>query len=133
MSLYEFSLNSSEKTQMIEITERVREILEASRVTDGSLKIFIPHTTAGVTINENADPTVCGDMVRYFNELVAHKPYFRHAEGNSDAHIKASLVGSSTEVFVSKGRMILGTWQGIYFFEFDGPRNRRVYVKTLQD
>jgi secondary thiamine-phosphate synthase enzyme len=132
VSLYEFSLNSSEKTQMIEITERVQEILEVSRVVDGSLKIFIPHTTAGVTINENADPDVCGDMVRYFNELVGHKPYFRHAEGNSDAHIKASMIGSSVEVFVSKGRMILGTWQGIYFFEFDGPRNRRVYVKTLQ-
>ena len=90
--------------------------------------IFVPHTTAGVTINENADPDVGRDMESFSNELIPQNKRFRHSEGNSDAHIKASFYGSSVQVIVSNGKMWLGTWQGIYFCEFDGPRDRKVYV-----
>ena len=95
---------------------------------DGILTVFVPHTTAGVTINENADPDVASDMTWFFDELVPNSPRFRHAEGNSDAHVKATLTGSSVQAIVRDGRLWLGTWQGIYFCEFDGPRSRTVRV-----
>src|SRR6185369_15085091 len=95
---------------------------------DGTLTVFVPHTTAGVTINENADPDVARDMEWFSDELIPRNRNFRHGEGNSDAHIKASFFGSSVQVIVRGGKLWLGTWQGIYFCEFDGPRNRKVFL-----
>lgn len=126
-----FTVKTLRRSQMVDITERVAAEVAASGVTDGVAHVFVPHTTCGVTINEAADPTVAADIVMMLDELVprAH-PGYRHYEGNSDAHIKASLLGSSAAVFVEGGRMQLGTWQGIFLGEFDGPRTRRVIVRV---
>lgn len=113
------------------ITELVRKSLEKSGVTEGICVVFCPHTTAGVTINENADPDVVHDLLLGLSGALPDRPGFRHAEGNSAAHLKASCVGSSVTVIVKDGRLVLGTWQGIYFCEFDGPRNRSFYVKII--
>jgi secondary thiamine-phosphate synthase enzyme len=118
---------------MIDITVPVRELLRKSGITRGLCHLFVLHTTAGLTINEGADPAVQRDMVSFLNRLVPQDHYFTHAEGNSDAHIKSSLMGSSLTVPVEEGKLILGTWQAIYFCEFDGPRERRVTVKVVSD
>jgi len=101
-------------------------------VKDGICFIYIPHTTAAVTINENADPSVSRDMIMALNKIVPFKDGYQHLEGNSPAHIKASLIGPSVAVFVQSGRLVLGTWQGIFFCEFDGPRSRQVYVNVMK-
>lgn len=121
-------LESRRRTELLPITRQIAEQVKHQGWQDGVLTIFVPHTTAGVTINENADPDVVRDMVRFVDQLVPNQPDFRHAEGNSDAHIKASLFGSSVQVVVRAGALWLGTWQGIYFCEFDGPRNRTVQL-----
>ena len=124
------SIRTSRRNDMIDITAQVAQVLDASGVTDGLAVIHIPHTTAGVTINENADPDVVHDILLTLEQLVpAHRSGYRHGEGNSDAHVKALMVGSSVTIPVENGRMALGTWQGIYFCEFDGPRNRRFFVQ----
>ena len=105
--------------------------MKKTGVKDGICIIFIPHTTAGVTINENADPSVIHDILMELNKIVPFKDPYHHTEGNSPAHIKTSLVGCSEIVFVESGRLVLGTWQGIFFCEFDGPRNRKVHVKVV--
>ncbi|WP_438431374.1 secondary thiamine-phosphate synthase enzyme YjbQ [Gorillibacterium sp. sgz500922] len=128
--LYEYSLKT-EKEGFTEITSRVRQALSASGVRDGLCVIYCPHTTAGITINENADPDVVRDMLLGLAKAFPDRSEFRHAEGNSAAHLKSSCVGSSVNVIVHEGRLILGTWQGIYFCEFDGPRSRKVYVKVI--
>jgi secondary thiamine-phosphate synthase enzyme len=116
----------------VEITRRVQEILAEGGIDEGVVVVFVPHTTAGITINENADPNVVRDFLADLDRLIPYQqPYYRHMEGNSAAHLKASLMGSSVSVIVEKGRLSLGTWQGIYLCEFDGPRNRRVLVKLL--
>ncbi len=107
---------------------RVREAVRASGVENGLCTVFVPHTTAGVTINENADPDVAADILAFLAEMVPRNWRFRHAEGNSDAHLKASLMGASVQVPVAGGRLSLGTWQGLYLAEFDGPRTRKVHV-----
>ena len=127
-----FEVRTSSQTELIDITRSVQEVLKKTGVEDGICIIFIPHTTAAVTINENADPSVVQDIVMELNKIIPFKDQYRHMEGNSPAHIKASLVGCSQIVFIESGKLVLGTWQGIFFCEFDGPRNRKVYVKMVK-
>ncbi len=127
-----FSVKTSERTEMIDITGRVQQALAEQDLQDGIVLVFVPHTTAGITINENADPDVERDMLKEMNKVIPFEDNYRHAEGNSAAHIKASLFGSSVQVIVKDGRMQLGTWQGIFFCEFDGPRQRKVWISTLK-
>ncbi|MFA7404989.1 MAG: secondary thiamine-phosphate synthase enzyme YjbQ [Pelobacteraceae bacterium] len=128
MSTAEIRVSTLRRTQFVSITSEIAEVISNNSWQDGVLTIFVPHTTAGVTINENADPDVARDMESFSNELVPQSDRFHHSEGNSDAHIKASFYGSSVQVIIRKGKMWLGTWQGIYFCEFDGPRERSVYL-----
>ena len=123
-----FSVRTGSRTELIDVTSRVEEAVRKSGVEDGLCCVYVPHTTAGVTINENADPSVRRDMLMELNKMVPLDDNYTHTEGNSAAHIKASLVGSSVSVPLQGGRLALGTWQGIYFCEFDGPRSRRVVV-----
>jgi secondary thiamine-phosphate synthase enzyme len=116
---------------MVDITRFAREALAKSQVRDGLLVVFVPHTTAGVTINENADPDVQRDLLLGLSLAFPDRPEFRHSEGNSFAHLRATAVGSSVTVLVEDGALVLGTWQGIYFCEFDGPRSRKFYVKVV--
>ena len=124
------SVKTGSRIDMVDITSLVSGEVSKSGVTDGICVVYVPHTTAGVTINEGADPAVCTDIIRKLNELVPPNDRYRHIEGNSDSHIKASVIGSSVTVIVEKGRLVLGTWQKIFFCEFDGPRSRRVYIKV---
>lgn len=126
-----FQVKTSIQTEFIDITRSVQEAVKKTGVKDGICIIFIPHTTAAVTINENADPSVVQDIVMELNKMVPFKDPYRHMEGNSPAHIKASLLGCSEMVIVEAGKLVLGTWQGIFFCEFDGPRNREVHVKVI--
>ena len=130
--MYTFNINTPARTVMVDITRRVQELVVSSGVESGICTVFIPHTTAGVTINENADPDVVSDILMETNKLVPFSDGYEHAEGNSAAHIKASLFGFSVQVIIENGRLVLGTWQGIYLCEFDGPRNRKVHVKVIQ-
>lgn len=124
----ELTVCTQQRSQLIAITDKIAGLVSRHSWQDGILTIFVPHTTAGVTINENADPDVARDMAWFSDELIPQSNRFRHGEGNSDAHIKASFYGSSVQVIVRGGRLWLGTWQGVYFCEFDGPRERKVYV-----
>lgn len=128
-----FQLRTSTQTEFVDITHSVREAVKKTGVEDGICIIFIPHTTAGVTINENADPSVAQDITMELNKIVPFEDPYRHMEGNSPAHIKASLVGCSQIVFVESRKLVLGTWQGIFFCEFDGPRSRKVFVKVIPE
>ena len=127
--MQQFSLNTPAEG-FIDLTGQVRKIVAAGNVQNGLCQIFVPHTTAGVTINENADPDVVTDMLAALGKMVPDLHY-RHSEGNSPAHVKSSLVGCSITVPISEGRLCLGTWQGIYFCEFDGPRTRKVWVQLV--
>ena len=127
-----FKVRTSAKTEFIDVTPSVQEAVRNSGVQEGICFIYIPHTTAAVTINENADPAVPKDILMELNKIVPFQDRYQHLEGNSAAHIKASLIGPSLSVFVESGRLVLGTWQGIFFCEFDGPRSRQVYVKVLR-
>ena len=118
------------RTELVDITAAVQKEISNTGVKDGLCVVYVPHTTAGVTINEGADPSVCTDILAKLNDLVPRDAGYRHMEGNSDSHIKASLMGSSVTVIVEGGRLVLGTWQKIFFCEFDGPRSRRVYLKV---
>jgi secondary thiamine-phosphate synthase enzyme len=127
-----FQVKTSIQTEFIDITRSVQETVKKTGLEDGICIIFIPHTTAAVTINENADPSVVQDILMELNKIVPFKDQYRHMEGNSPAHIKASLLGCSQTVFVESGKLVLGTWQGIFFCEFDGPRDRKVHVKVMK-
>ncbi|MCD7810764.1 MAG: secondary thiamine-phosphate synthase enzyme YjbQ [Ruminococcus sp.] len=129
--LFEFDLKTPAQG-MIDITREVREAITESGVDEGICVIFCPHTTGAVTINENADPDVKADFIFGMDKIFPDMKEFRHSEGNSDAHLKSSSVGASETVIVTKGRPLLGTWQGIYFCEFDGPRKRKFYVKVMR-
>ena len=122
------TIQTHEQTEFVDVTRNVQAAISESGVQDGLCTVFVPHTTAGITINENADPDVRRDLGVAFDELVVDRGQFRHGEGNSPAHVKATLTGSSVAVPVAGGRLVLGTWQGIYFCEFDGPRTRKVHV-----
>ena len=126
------SLSTGEKTELIDITRLVDEEVRKSGVQEGLIMVYCPHTTGAVTINEGADPAVKSDILMVLNKIVPWKEAYRHNEGNSPAHLKSTLVGCSELVAIEGGRMVLGTWQSIYFCEFDGPRSRRVYLKIIQ-
>ena len=132
MAVYQFPVHTSSHTQMVDITDQVQKIVTESGVQNGICVVFVPHTTAAVTINENADPDVQTDFMKEINKIVPWEDEYRHMEGNSAAHLKASMMGFSETVIIEKGRLLLGTWQGIYFLEYDGARSRRVYVKILE-
>jgi secondary thiamine-phosphate synthase enzyme len=127
-----FQVRTSKKTEFIDITHSVQEAVKKTGVEEGICFVFIPHTTAAVTINENADPSVSQDILMELNRLVPFQDRYQHIEGNSPAHIKASLIGCSQTVLVESGKLALGTWQGIFFCEFDGPRNRKVHVRVMK-
>jgi secondary thiamine-phosphate synthase enzyme len=127
-----FQVRTSRQTEFIDITRSVEEAAKKTGVEGGICFLFVPHTTAAVTINENADPSVPQDILMELNKVIPSQERYRHLEGNSPAHIKASLVGSSQTVFIESGTLALGTWQGIFLCEFDGPRNRNVYVKVVR-
>lgn len=129
--IYEISVNTSSRVQFKDITNEVEKIVSRSKIKDGVCIIFVSHTTAGITINENADPSVRSDIINKLNEIIPANDGYEHSEGNSDAHIKASLMGFSQTILVENGSLVLGTWQGIYFCEFDGPRNRKVLIKII--
>ena len=119
------------RTEFVDVTDKVREAVASAGAGTGLCMLYVPHTTAAVTINESADPSVRGDILKVLNEIVPWEANYRHLEGNSAAHIKTTLVGSSELVMVEKGRLVLGTWQGIFFCEFDGPRSRKLHVKLM--
>lgn len=126
------SIQTSQRSEMIDVTDRVRQIVRAQNVLDGMAMVYIPHTTAACTINENADPDVRHDMLQKLDTLIPKKEsFYKHAEGNSDSHVKTSLVGNSVTVLIENGQLVLGRWQGIYFCEFDGPRQRQMLVKLV--
>jgi secondary thiamine-phosphate synthase enzyme len=126
-----FSVRTSRRCEMIDITSRVGQVVRDSGIRNGTVTVFCPHTTAAITINENADPDVVHDILLTLEELIPkRRPGYRHNEGNSDAHVKSSLVGASVQVMISAGQLVLGTWQAIYFCEFDGPRTRNTIVQV---
>lgn len=124
-------VRSKAQSEFIDITPLVREQLQGSGITSGVCHLFVLHTTAGITINEGADPAVQRDMLTFLDRMVPRDPYFAHKEGNSDAHIKSTLTGTSQTVFFNEGKLMLGTWQAIYLCEFDGPRPRRIALKIV--
>ncbi len=130
--IYTLEVATRERTQMVDITSEVNRIVAKSGVVEGICHLFVPHTTAGLTINENADPTVTADILMELNKIIPFEDGYRHSEGNSVAHIKSSLTGVSLSVFVTGGRLLLGTWQGVYFCEYDGPRRRKVLIKVIE-
>jgi len=127
--LKEFSIRTNRQVEFVKLTSQVQKLLDESGIQEGICHIYIPHTTAGITINEGADPDVVRDMTMELNKIVPFEDGYRHAEGNSAAHIKASMMGSSAAVMIENGKLVLGTWQAIFFCEFDGPRTRRVLVR----
>ena len=126
------SLQTSQREELIDVTDQIEKAVRDSGVTSGLAVCFVPHTTAGITINEAADPDVRRDIVYKLGKEIPTQDGYRHAEGNSDAHIKASLMGSSVQILVEQGRLLLGRWQGVHFCEFDGPRTRQLLVKVTQ-
>jgi len=132
LGIHSIEVYSKERTHLVDITAEVEQIVQESGIKEGICYLYTPHTTAGLTINENADPTVTTDILTVLNKLVPFSGGYRHIEGNSAAHIKSSLIGTSLLLFVSGGKLLLGTWQGVYFCEFDGPRRRKVLVKVVE-
>lgn len=131
--MYSFSVKTSARFEMLDVTRQIRDIIREAGIMSGLCHVFVPHTTAAVTINENADPDVPRDIISILDRLIPlHGPY-RHGEGNSAAHVKASLMGASETVLIESGKPVLGTWQSIFFCEFDGPRTRKVIVKVTAD
>ena len=124
-----FQVQTRERDQMIEVTDQVSQAVREAQIAEGSVVVYVPHTTAGVTINENADPDVVHDMLHQLDQMVPwSQPFYRHAEGNSASHVKASMMGSSVTILIQAGQLVLGTWQGVWFCEFDGPRTRNVHM-----
>lgn len=127
----EYTLKTNKQDEMINITGIIQEDVRSSNIKDGLAVVFVPHTTAGVTINENADPDVIIDLLSTLQKVFPKDTGYRHMEGNSHAHIKASVMGSSCTIIIENGKLKLGIWQGVYFCEFDGPRTRKFYVKLM--
>ena len=126
-------VKTARRTQLLDVTDQVRRAVESAGVTSGLCHVFVPHTTAGVMINEHFDPDVATDLEGVFDKLVPRAGAYRHAEGNSDSHAKTVLTGTSQMIFVEDGKLVLGRWQGVFFCEFDGPRERTVWVKVVPD
>lgn len=131
--IHYINVKSRTRIEFIDITEKIQEIINETGVKEGICYIYIPHTTAGVTINEGADPSVQRDITTALNRLIPLEGDYHHREGNADAHIKSTLIGVSQIIFIESGRLSLGTWQAVYFCEFDGPRHRRVQIKIVSD
>ena len=125
-------IKTNSQTDLIDITHRIQELISENNMEEGLCQIFIPHTTAAVTINENADPSVKRDILKELNKVIPFDDNYHHSEGNSAAHIKSSLIGPSLTIIVHQSRLKLGTWQGLYFCEFDGPRHRQISVKLIK-
>ena len=131
--MYRINIKTGSRVDFQDITSRVQQLVASSGIESGVCNILVPHTTAGITVNEHADPSVVEDIAAQLEVMVPRHSSYRHMEGNAPAHIKASLVGNSEVLFVEDGKLLLGTWQGVFFCEFDGPRNRTVLVKILPD
>ena len=129
--MYRIKIKSNRREELIDITKEVKNYLMENNIKDGIITLFVPHTTAAITINENSDPNVKMDIVNFLRKLIPHDYNFAHIEGNSDAHIKSSLIGNSLTLIVEDGKLLLGTWQNIFFCEFDGPRDREIWIKIL--
>ena len=129
--MQKISVRTSERTELIDITGEIQDIVAKNNIKEGVCLVFCPHTTAGLTINENADPSVRKDITNALNKLVPENAGYAHSEGNADSHIKSSLFGASLTIFVRDGQLAFGTWQGIYFCESDGPRLREIWVKLI--
>jgi secondary thiamine-phosphate synthase enzyme len=130
--VYTFGVKTGQHCAMIDITREIRNLIKDSGVKSGICVIFVPHTTAGITINENADPDVIRDFMMEMNKVIPLSDDYHHSEGNSAAHIKSSMMGFSQTLIIEDGRPVLGTWQGVYFMEFDGPRIRKIHVKIIE-
>jgi len=128
----ELHISSRQREEMIDITREIQTVVSQEKIQDGTVIVYVPHTTAGVTINEGADPDVQRDLINTLQRLVPENAHYQHSEGNSDAHIKASILGLSVTVLVNNGALVLGTWQHIFFYEGDGPRNRTIYLQFLK-
>ena len=124
-------IKTTQRVELLDITSMVNDLILKSAVKNGLCSLFVPHTTAGVTINENADPSVKVDITEKFNSLIPAHDNYTHIEGNADSHIKSTIVGQTTNLIIDNSRIVIGTWQGIFFCEFDGPRNRKIYVKII--
>jgi secondary thiamine-phosphate synthase enzyme len=133
VATHTLKVRTDRRTQLLEVTDQVQEALSKSKVSSGVCYVFVPHTTAAVMINECADPDVASDLEGAFDRLVPFEGPYRHAEGNSDSHMKSVLVGASQVVFVEQGKLQLGRWQGIFFCEFDGPRERHLQLRIVAD
>jgi len=133
MKMKTFTVKTTRREQLVDITAQVNEIISESGVNSGICVVYVPHTTAAVTINENADPSVRVDIEETLSKLVPHGRGYKHLEGNADSHIKSTLVSPSITLIIEDGKPVLGTWQGIFFCEFDGPRTRKVHVKVISD
>jgi secondary thiamine-phosphate synthase enzyme len=125
------SVKTNRRIELIDITDKIQAAVSKNKIKEGVCVVFCPHTTAGLTINENADPSVQSDIINTLNKLIPENAGYAHSEGNADSHAKASLFGSSLNIIVENGRLCLGTWQGIYFCEGDGPRSREVWIKII--
>ncbi len=125
-------ISTRTRTELVDITDEVKKIIEKYKIKQGVVHVFCPHTTAGITINENYDPSVKEDITKTLEKLVPYRGNYSHTEGNADAHIKAAIVGSSRTLFIEDGKLAFGTWQGIFFCEFDGPRTREIWVRILE-
>ena len=126
------TVKSKARTQLIDITSEIQKAVRSSGIFEGLCMLYVPHTTAAITINESADPSVASDIMMVLNEVIPWKADYRHLEGNSPAHIKSTLVGASEVIAIENGSLVLGTWQGIFFCEFDGPRTRSVHMRLLK-
>ena len=126
------TVKTKSRTELIDITSEVQNTVRSSSIADGLCMLYVPHTTAAITVNESADPSVKADILMILNEIVPWKAKYRHLEGNSPAHVKSTLVGASELVAIENGRLVLGTWQGIFFCEFDGPRTRKLHINIMK-
>ncbi len=127
------TVKTKSKTELVDITSLVSQEVKYSGIKDGIAMLYVPHTTSAITINENADPSVKDDIIMVLNKIIPWEANYRHLEGNSPAHIKASLMGASEFIAIEDARLVLGTWQGIFFCEFDGPRTRKVHIKFMEN
>ncbi|GBE06672.1 MAG TPA: YjbQ family protein [Nitrospirae bacterium] len=127
------NVKTASRSEFVDITSEIQQLVDESGIKEGICYVYVPHTTAGVTINEGADPSVVDDILKTLNKLIPHNAGYSHIEGNSDSHIKTAMVGTSQSIIIDKGKLQLGTWQSIFFCEFDGPRSRKVIVKFIPD
>ncbi|MCT4583860.1 MAG: secondary thiamine-phosphate synthase enzyme YjbQ [Peptostreptococcaceae bacterium] len=132
-NLFEFNIQTKKEQQFVDITNMINEAINKSEIKSGFALVYCPHTTAGITINENGDPDVVRDIIMQLNKVIPVNGDYRHFEGNSHAHLKSSYMGTDKNIIIHDGKLLLGTWQSVYFCDFDGPRNRRVFLKIIAD